>query len=135
MPEVLFEPNLFLSPHVFLLAILFRRCVFRSNELNDYSAMLAKLKVVGNDKQLPLPLNEDVLGEYLFRGAERDPLGGYVPFKKPMIYSMINSTFKRIANIVAFESAATSLIIFFGTLLVTSYERISYVLFLRRFRT
>lgn len=108
MPEFLFEPSLFLSPHVFLLAILFRRRVLRSNELNDDPAMLAKLKVVENDKQLSLPLNEDVLGEYLFRGAERDPLGGYVPSKKHITYSTINSTFKRIGNIVAFESAATS---------------------------
>lgn len=108
MPEVLFEHSLFLSPHVFLLAFLFRRRAFRSNEVNDDPAMLAKIKVVGNDEQLALPLNKDLLCEYLFRGVERHPLGGYVPSKKPITYSTMNRTLKRISNIVGFESAATS---------------------------
>lgn len=35
MPEIMFDPTLLLSPHVFLLAILFKYKAFQSDELNN----------------------------------------------------------------------------------------------------
>lgn len=54
VPEVIYDPSLFLSPHVFLLAILFRRRAFLNDRLKNNPAILAQLKV-RKEKQLPPP--------------------------------------------------------------------------------
>lgn len=45
VPEVIYDPGLFLSPHVYPLAMLFKRPAFRVDELNDDPSALSRLTV------------------------------------------------------------------------------------------
>lgn len=46
IPEIMFDPSLLLSPHVFFLAILFRHRAFLSETLNDNPHMLSEFSLV-----------------------------------------------------------------------------------------
>lgn len=45
VPEVIYDPSLFFGPHVYLLAIVFKRRAFRVDELNDNPSALSRLTV------------------------------------------------------------------------------------------
>lgn len=56
IPEVLYDPTLFPSPHVFLLAILFHHRIFRNERLNNNPSLLVRLQVPHKERQrIPLP--------------------------------------------------------------------------------
>lgn len=105
VPEVIYDPSLFLSPHVFLLAILFRRRAFLNDRLNNNPAILAQLKV-RKEKQLPLPLRSDMDDHRIFSTAVRDEYR-YVPSSEPITYSKMTKWLHCIGRILGWESNAT----------------------------
>lgn len=107
IPEVLYDPSMFLSPHIFLLAILFRHRAFRVEKLNDDPSMLAQLKVPPGPLQLEVPLKEELANEYIFCAVDRGPTG-YFSSSKRIPYGTMNAALKSIGRIVGFETNATS---------------------------
>lgn len=91
VPEVIFDPSLFLSPHVFLLAILCKRRAFMVDELNNHPGKLAELKVPEKQMQIPIPLKKDrdVQDDFLFRKTERGVFGWKLS-KKRITPSIMN---------------------------------------------
>lgn len=76
LPETLFDPRLLLSPHVFLLSILFRHRAFNSERLNDNPHRLSELRIIGeHKKELVLPLKDNIKTQYIFRQYEKTGLG------------------------------------------------------------
>lgn len=55
----MYEPSLLLSPHVFLLAILYRHRAFKSERLNDNLGILYSLKLFPGENELRLALKPD----------------------------------------------------------------------------
>lgn len=63
----MFDPSLFLSPRVFLLAILFRHRAFQSESLNDNPHLL----VHPSGNGLTLGLKEEIKSEHIFRRCDK----------------------------------------------------------------
>ncbi|KAI1260377.1 hypothetical protein F5Y18DRAFT_432325 [Xylariaceae sp. FL1019] len=67
IPEIIYDPSLLLSPYIFLLAILFRHRVFKSEALNNAPHLLSTLKVPENCFEMPLGFKKEVKSQYVFR--------------------------------------------------------------------
>lgn len=63
----MFDPSLLLSPHVFLLAIIFRHRAWASESLNNDVSELSRLAPVQGVEELGLPLKEELSKQYIFR--------------------------------------------------------------------
>lgn len=105
VPEVIYDPSLFLSPHVFLLAILFRRRAFWVDKLNDDPTLLNRLKVPKKEVQLPIPLKEELDDKYIFCAAERLS-SGYEMTDARITYSTMNGWLRRVGEILGWETNA-----------------------------
>lgn len=68
IPEILYDPSMLLSPHIFLLAILFKHRVFKAEALNNDPNILSTLKVPDDCFQLPLGFKDDVKEHYVSFG-------------------------------------------------------------------
>lgn len=68
-----------LSPHVFLLAILFRHNAFISEELNANPHLLSNLKVFPSAKELRLKLKDSMVNKFVFRRCEKTASGFVMP--------------------------------------------------------
>ncbi|KAG6358485.1 hypothetical protein INS49_014369 [Diaporthe citri] len=75
IPEIIYDDTLLLSPHVFLLGILFRHNAFRSESLNKNPGALADLRIWKDDKELLIPLRRDLDEVPLFRRYEETLTG------------------------------------------------------------
>ncbi|KAH7304346.1 hypothetical protein BKA65DRAFT_364159, partial [Rhexocercosporidium sp. MPI-PUGE-AT-0058] len=71
IPKIIYDLTFILSPHVFLLGILFKAPIFKSPSIN-YPIKLYNLKVLkGLNKQL-LPLQDEINCEFIFYKAVRE---------------------------------------------------------------
>lgn len=75
IPEIIYDPCLLLSPHVFLLGILFHHRAFRSEVLNNDHHSLADLDIVGDEYELPIPLKAELDDVRVFRRTLDGPMG------------------------------------------------------------
>lgn len=75
VPEIIYDPSLFLSPHVFLLAILFGIRAFNSESLNNDSHLLSTFNCHPGSNQLRLTLRDDIGEDFLFRQCVKGVLG------------------------------------------------------------
>lgn len=104
IPEIIYDPSLLLSPHVFLLALLFRHRAFRAENLNNNPHALADLDIYEGEHELPLPLKAEFDDVYVFRRAEQDPAGGFTMSESQHISSsMMTAWVKRIGELLGFE--------------------------------
>ncbi|KAK1658505.1 C2H2 finger domain-containing protein [Colletotrichum godetiae] len=102
IPETMFDPSLLLSPHVFLLGILFRHRAFRAPSLTSPD-QLKKLDICPGELELPLPLREDLDDTYIFRRAILTTTGYVLSTNEPISEAMMGAWFKRIGELLGLE--------------------------------
>lgn len=108
IPEVIYDTSLFLSPHVFLLAILFSRRAFRLEEFNDNGPeMLETMAVLEDEKSMPIPLKKELYDDYLFRGVAQG-INGYSLFDKRVTYHTVHKALQRVGRSCGCEEGTTS---------------------------
>ena len=71
IPEIIYDPTLVLSPHVFLLGMLFKAQAFKSPSI-DSPEKLYSLGVLDGLNEQPLPLKEELDDEFVFCQAVRE---------------------------------------------------------------
>jgi hypothetical protein len=74
IPEIIYDPTLVLSPHVFLLGMLFKARAFKSPSI-DCPESLYSLKVLKGLNEQPLPLRDEMNDEFIFCEAVREAQG------------------------------------------------------------
>ncbi|KAH7357702.1 hypothetical protein B0T11DRAFT_227387, partial [Plectosphaerella cucumerina] len=84
----LFDPTLLLCPHAFLLGILFHHRAFRASDLVSVS-QLDSLDFHPGERELRLPLREDLDDVPLFRRAIKSLTGFKMSLTEPITYSII----------------------------------------------
>ncbi|KAF4480421.1 hypothetical protein CGGC5_v011005 [Colletotrichum fructicola Nara gc5] len=102
IPETMFDPSLLLSPHVFLLGILFRHRAFRAPSLTS-PHHLRNLDIHPGERELPLPLREDLGETYIFRRAVETLTGYQISPNERISSGMMAAWIKRIGEILGFE--------------------------------
>ncbi|KAI3532108.1 C2H2 finger domain-containing protein [Colletotrichum abscissum] len=101
IPETMFDPSLLLSPHVFLLGVLFRHQAFNASSLTS-PHHLDNLDIHPGERELPLPLREDLNNTFIFRRAI-ETLTGYQISNDRISSGMMATWIQRIGEILGFE--------------------------------
>ncbi|KAI8955290.1 C2H2 finger domain protein [Xylaria longipes] len=101
LPEILYSSSLFLSPHIFLLAILFNQRAFEVQEMND-PRKFAQLDVFPGEQELLIPLRQDLNDVYVFRRPQASA-NGYVLSDKPWLLTTLGEAIKRVGELIGFE--------------------------------
>lgn len=102
LPETLFDESLLLSPHVFLLGILFRHRAFRAPSLTS-PHHLDNLDIHPGELEMLLPLREDLNGIYVFRRAVQTLTGYDISDNQAISYAMMAAWIRRIGEILGLE--------------------------------
>ncbi|KAI8954520.1 C2H2 finger domain protein [Xylaria longipes] len=102
IPEIIYDPSLLLSPHVFLLAILYRHRAFETEDLNASPAILNKLRIHPSGNEFPLYLRPELDNVFIFRRAAKS-MTGYTISDAPIGYDMMSKWIKRIGVLLGFE--------------------------------
>lgn len=102
VPENLYDPSLLLSPHVFLLGILFRHRAFRATTLTS-PAQLANLDIHPQELELPLPLKDELKETHIFRRAVKTLTGFELSQDKPISYQMVAQWIRRVGEVLGLE--------------------------------
>ncbi|KAI1260376.1 hypothetical protein F5Y18DRAFT_432324 [Xylariaceae sp. FL1019] len=102
VPEIMYDPSLLLSPHTFLLSLLFCHRVFVSEALNDNPHTLDILRVHPQSNELCLRIKDSWKEKPLFRKCIKGPLG-YVVSDKPITQNMTNKWINSIGKELGFE--------------------------------
>ncbi|KAM0814231.1 hypothetical protein AB5N19_00021 [Seiridium cardinale] len=87
IPEIIYDPSLLLSPHVFLLGILFK------NHLN----------IINGENVLRLPLKDDLKDVLVFRRAGKDVYGFTTSRSVGITSAMMTTWLRRIGELAGFE--------------------------------
>ncbi|CZS92472.1 uncharacterized protein RAG0_03051 [Rhynchosporium agropyri] len=74
IPDIIYDPTLVLSPHVFLLGMLFKARAFKSPSI-DCPERLYSLKVLKGLNEQPLPLRDEMDDEFIFCEAVDEAQG------------------------------------------------------------
>lgn len=94
IPEVIFDPDLLLSPHIFLLTILFQHRAFKSEILNDNPRLLYTSKIEAGENQIKVGLRPDIMNTHVFRRTEKTVTGlqmGTRPIDRSMMSKMVGT--------------------------------------------
>ncbi|KAH0593457.1 hypothetical protein MHUMG1_08915 [Metarhizium humberi] len=102
IPEMMFDPSLLLSPHAFLLGILFRHGAFRASHLTS-PRQLDGLDIHPGERELPLPLRSDLKEVCIFRRAVKTLTGYEMSATKTITHGMIASWIKRVGEIMGLQ--------------------------------
>lgn len=108
VPEIIYDPNLLLSPHVFLLAILFKNRAFEAETLNDNPRLLSTLKIHPKANQLRLGLKKELGSRPLFRRSVKRFWGYEMSENGPITQSMTGEWIKSIGRLLGFEHSTIS---------------------------
>jgi hypothetical protein len=98
----LFAESLLLSPHVFLLGILFQHRAFRARNLTS-PHQLKTLDIHPDELEMQLPLREDLKDVYVFRRAVRTLTGFDISNNEPISSAMMAAWTRRIDEILGLE--------------------------------
>ncbi|KAJ3554367.1 hypothetical protein NPX13_g10631 [Xylaria arbuscula] len=90
VPEGIFHRSLLLSPHVFLLAILFRHKAFRAPSLT-HPEDIEQLRIHPGEDELSLPLRPELNDVFIFRRAVNGPTGYKISENERITYGMMRS--------------------------------------------
>lgn len=101
IPELMFDPTLMLSPHVFLLAILFRRQAFDS-KLNEGPHLISTFNIHPGDNELLLGLKPEVMDEPIFRRVKKT-ISGYQLSQQRITESAMAQTTRTVGRPAGFE--------------------------------
>lgn len=100
----MYNPSLLLSPHVFLLAILFRNRAFNSKSLNNNPHPISTLNCHPGSNQLRLTLKDEIGDEFLFRQFVRGVAGYEMDPTPPLTQSITGKWIKSIGQLLGFET-------------------------------
>lgn len=89
-----------LSPHVFLLALLFRHTAFDEESGLTCPEDIEKLDIHAGENELPLPLRSDLVDVFIFRRAIQTLTGYEISPNKPVTYNMMARWIKVISVIL-----------------------------------
>ena len=98
----MFDPCLLLSPHVFLLGILFRHRAFLAPTLTS-PRQLDNLDIHLGEHELLLPLKDDLNEVCVFRRAVQTLTGYTMSPNEPISYAMMAAWIRRIGEILGVE--------------------------------
>lgn len=99
VPETLLDPTLILSPHVFLLGVLFRHEAFGADFLTSASH-LQRLYIPPGERELPLPIRQDLDNVPLFRRAFKTPKGFEMSLTDSITYNMMSGWIKKVGQLL-----------------------------------
>jgi Protein of unknown function (DUF3435) len=102
IPEILFDPTLILSPHVFLLGMLFRLQAFKSPLVNS-PEQLYELGVLRGLNKQDLPLKDEFLDQFVFCQAIRASDGVRMALDQRLSGGSLRYRLRRGALITGFE--------------------------------
>lgn len=88
LPEIIFDPSLVLSPHIFLLGLLFTDCAFKwvnGEEVLVSIEQLSQLHIYNECNELQLPLNPTLDDIPVFRWIETTLQGNDISPEKPLL--------------------------------------------------
>ncbi|OJD20357.1 hypothetical protein ACJ73_08309 [Blastomyces percursus] len=106
VPEIIFDPSLILSPHVFLLGLLFADRAFAllgGERVLTSARQLIDLKIPEGINQLELHLDPALDDVPVFRKSERTLEGIEISATEALTYATIKLWIKRIGEIAAFR--------------------------------
>lgn len=103
IPEMIFDPSLALSPHIFLLAILFKHRAFLAEDLNNNPDSLHRLRISPDSRELQLFLKPEMQDVYLFRKPIKE-FTGWSLSRDPIPYLTMAQWVRRIGRLSGFES-------------------------------
>lgn len=102
LPETIFDSSLLLSPHTYLLGLIFYHKAFQAPSLTS-PEHLSKLDIHPGELELPLPLKQNMDDVFVFRDTIKTALGGYVlSANKQITYQMIAGWTKRMGELAGF---------------------------------
>jgi hypothetical protein len=99
LPEVIFDPSLILSPHVFLKGIVFADEAFAAPSLTC-SSQLSTLDIRPGNQQLPLDFKPDMLDVFVFRKSVKTGYGYETSPTERLSYANLLSLMKEIGLIL-----------------------------------
>lgn len=106
LPEIIFDPSMVLSPHVFLLGLLFADRAFdrvNGEEVLVSASQLIGLRIRDECNELPLGLDPALGDVPVFRQSERTLQGIGISPDKPLPYSTLEPWVKKIGTITGFR--------------------------------
>ncbi|KAK9847394.1 hypothetical protein MYU51_019501 [Penicillium brevicompactum] len=110
IPEIIFDPTLVLSPHVFLLGMLFRIGAFKSlskdGPVMDCPEKLYRLRVLHGLGEQELKLKDEILDQNVFCHALREPGGIRIAPEEKLTKGWLNYRMKRGGEITGFAEVA-----------------------------
>ncbi|KAJ5471584.1 hypothetical protein N7530_008941 [Penicillium desertorum] len=110
IPEIIFDPTLVLSPHVFLLGILFRIGAFKSiskdGPVMDCPEKLYRLRVLHGLGEQELKLKDEILDQNVFCQALREPDGIRIALEERLTRGWLSYRMKRGGEITGFAEVA-----------------------------
>ncbi|GAB1202546.1 hypothetical protein APSETT445_001164 [Aspergillus pseudonomiae] len=108
IPEIIFDPTLALSPHVFLLGMLFHIKGFKSisttGPVLDSPEKLYSLTVPEGLGQQKLKLKDELLGKYVFCQTIRETTGFRIALEIKLLASTLRSRMRRAGQITGFDA-------------------------------
>ncbi|KAB8212991.1 hypothetical protein BDV33DRAFT_210635, partial [Aspergillus novoparasiticus] len=107
IPEIIFDPSLVLSPHVFLLGMLFRIKAFKSFSTNgpvlDCPENLYAVGVLGGLGQQELKLKDEILNQFVFCQAVCEADGFRIALEEQLTDGFLRYRMRRGGEITGFE--------------------------------
>ena len=107
IPEIIFDPTLALSPHVFLLGMLLHIKGFKSitttGPVLDSPEKLYSLEVLDGLGQQQLKLKDELLDKYMFCQTIREATGFRVALEVKLLASTVRSRMRRAGQITGFD--------------------------------
>ncbi|KAI9769856.1 MAG: hypothetical protein M1840_003850 [Geoglossum simile] len=101
LPEIIFDPSLILSPHVFLLGLIFADRAFAAPNLTS-ARQLSGLDIRPGYQQLELLLKPSMLDVPVFRKSVRTGYGYEISPHEPLSYATLLSLMKAVGVIAGF---------------------------------
>ncbi|PYH98302.1 hypothetical protein BO71DRAFT_426270 [Aspergillus ellipticus CBS 707.79] len=106
IPEIIYDPILVLSPHIFLLGMLFRIQGFKSFATNgpavDCPENLYSLQIQKGLGQLELKLRDEILDQFIFCNAIREADGFQIALEEQLTDGSLRYRMKRAGEITGF---------------------------------
>ena len=103
IPQGIFHRSLLLSPHLFLLTLLFRHSAFDEESGLTCPEDIEKLDIHLGENELPLPLRRDLDEVFIFRKAIRTLTGYDISSNEPVTYGTMARWIKAIGEVLGIE--------------------------------
>ncbi|KAL2272538.1 hypothetical protein FJTKL_06333 [Diaporthe vaccinii] len=103
VPEIIYDPSLLLSPHVFLLAILIHNRAFKTDRLNEEPHRISTLRIHPDANELRLVLRDDIKDMPLFRRSIKTITGYEMSSTAAITQAMTGKWIQSVGKLLGFE--------------------------------